>query len=140
MAEEILRRLRFSNDEICKITACIENHMRFRNAVQMRESKIKKLLARETFDDELELHRIDCEASHGNLENWHYLKERQDSKPEEKVLPPPLITGYDLLEMGYEKGPLIGRILRDVEEAHLEGLISDREGALQLVREKFRVS
>ncbi|MDP8248382.1 MAG: CCA tRNA nucleotidyltransferase, partial [Candidatus Tritonobacter lacicola] len=137
MTGVIMRRLRFSGEETRKVTGCVANHMRFRHVVEMRESKVRRLIAGETFEDELELHRMDCVASHGNLENWLYLKERCESMPEEKVLPPPLINGHDLLNMGYEKGPILGTILRAIEEAQLEGQISSREDALRLVREKF---
>ena len=32
----------------------------------------KKFLSRPTMTDELELHRIDCLASHGNLDNYYF--------------------------------------------------------------------
>ncbi|NBU63034.1 MAG: HD domain-containing protein, partial [Chloroflexia bacterium] len=68
MAEEILRRLRFSNEQIEAVVACIANHMAFKDAPQMRVSTLKRLLARPTFAEELELHRVDCTASHGELD------------------------------------------------------------------------
>jgi len=45
---------------------------------------------------------------------------------------PPLVSGRDLMErFGLGEGPLIGEILRDLEEARLEGRLRDREAALQ---------
>ena len=74
LAETILRRLRFSNDEIERIVLCVREHMRFQFVKEMRPAKLKRILARKTFPDELELHRIDCAASHRNLENYEFLK------------------------------------------------------------------
>lgn len=45
---------------------------------------------------------------------------------------PPLLTGRDLMErFGLREGPLIGDILREVEDARLEGCLRDREAALE---------
>ena len=69
MAEEICRRLRFSNDETEQILALVDNHMRFGHVTRMKESTLKKFLRMPAFDEHLALHRADCLASHGNLEH-----------------------------------------------------------------------
>ena len=55
----------------------------------------------------------------------------------EELRPPRLLTGHDLLAMGYAQGPLIGEILRALEEEQLEGRLAGREAALAWVRERF---
>ena len=45
MAEEICRRLRFSNDDTEQILALIDNHMRFAIVPQMKDSTFKKICA-----------------------------------------------------------------------------------------------
>jgi poly(A) polymerase len=119
ITEQILRRLRFSNDEIAKIVICVREHMRMQFVKEMRPSKVKRILGRETFADELELHRIDCEASHRNLENYEFLKAKAAELPPEVVKPTPLLTGHDLLALGLKPGPIIGQILREIEELQL---------------------
>lgn len=134
MAEKILRRLKFSNDEIAKIVLCVAEHMRFQFVTEMRPAKVKRILQRETFADELELHRIDCLASHRNLENYEFLKAKAAELPPEVIKPAPLLTGHDLLALGLTPGPAVGQILREAEELQLEERLRSREEALAWAR------
>ncbi len=136
MAERILRRLRFPNEQIEKIVLCVAEHMRFQFVKEMRPAKLKRILARETFPVELELHRLDCVASHRNLDNYEFLKQKAAELPPEVVKPAPLITGHDLLALGLKPGPLVGQILREVEEAQLEERLRSREEALAFARQR----
>jgi putative nucleotidyltransferase with HDIG domain len=137
MAEVILRRLRFSNDEIEKIVLSVREHMRFQFVQEMRPAKLKRMLARETFSIELELHRIDCSSSHRNLENYEFLKAKAAALPPEVVKPPPLLTGHDLLALGLTPGPQVGRILREIEELQLEERLNSRAEALEFVKSRI---
>src|ERR1700731_3012918 len=71
MAEQICRRLRFSNDDTEQIVALIDNHMRFAQVPQMKESTFKKFVRMPRFEEHVELHRLDCQASHGDLTTYH---------------------------------------------------------------------
>ncbi|NDB95661.1 MAG: CCA tRNA nucleotidyltransferase [Verrucomicrobia bacterium] len=135
MAEEILRRLRFSNDDIGAITACIANHMAFKDAPHMRVSTLKRMLARPTFSEELELHRIDCSSSHGQLDIHAFLQDKLSEFSQEEIKPKPLVTGHDLQELGAKPGPAMGKILHQLMDEQLEGKITDRTGALARARE-----
>lgn len=137
MAEDILRRLRFSNDEIEQIVTCVAEHMRFRHVQEMRPSKLKRILARATFADELELHRIDCIASHGNLDNVEFLRKKAAELPPDVVKPTPLVTGRDLLAIGFTPGPLVGAVLRELEELQLEEHLESQEAALAYARQRL---
>ncbi len=130
MAEAILRRLRFPNEQIEKIVLCVAGHMRFQHVQQMRPAKLKRILARETFADELELHRIDCQASHRNLENYEFMRCKASELPPEVIKPQPLLTGHDLLTLGLKPGPKVGQILREVEELQLEERLKSKAEAL----------
>lgn len=120
MTRGIMERLRFSNKEIEAVTAAVENHMRFMHVQVMREGKLKNFLTRETFPEELELHRIDCESSHGKLDNYQFLKDKLRHYKEEELKPKPLINGNDLIQSGIQPGPLMGEILRESYECQLE--------------------
>jgi poly(A) polymerase len=133
MAEEILRRLRFSNDDIGAMVACIANHMAFKDAPQMRVSTLKRLLARPTFSEELELHRVDCTASHGELDIHRFLVAKQSEFSKEEIKPKPLITGHDLQAFGLSPGPRMGEMLNQLMDEQLEGKITDRNSALKRV-------
>ena len=54
---------------------------------------------------------------------------------QEPVLPPPLITGRDLLALGVPEGPEIGQWRRRAYELQLEGALADRESALVWLNE-----
>ena len=135
MAEEILRRLRFSNDDTTAICACIANHMAFKDAPQMRVSTLKRLLARPTFSEELELHRIDCSSSHGELDIYRFLAAKQSEFSREEIQPKPLVSGHDLQGIGVSPGPKMGVILQQLMDEQLEGKLSNRESALARARE-----
>src|SRR5579859_3068189 len=137
MAEAILTRLRFSNDQIRQAAALVANHMRFKDAPQMKVSTLKRFLRLENFPEHLELHRLDCVSSHGHLDNYELLKQKLQELPEEEIRPKPLITGADLIAAGYQPGPAFARMLAAVEDAQLESRIHTREDALALVRERF---
>jgi poly(A) polymerase len=135
MAEEILRRLRFSNDDIGAITACIANHMAFKDAPHMRVSTLKRMLARPTFSEELELHRIDCTSSHGQLDIHAFLQDKLSEFSQEEIKPKPLVTGHDLQQLGAKPGPAMGKILHQLMDEQLEGKITDRTSALTRAKE-----
>jgi poly(A) polymerase len=138
MAEEICRGLRFSNDETKQILALVENHMRFGDVQRMKESTFKKFIRLPRFDEHLELHRLDCEASHRSLGLYNFTREQIAKLPPESVRPHPLLTGDDLLAAGYAPGPLFREILTAVEDAQLEGKLQTTRQALEFVQGKFR--
>jgi poly(A) polymerase len=137
MAAEICTRLRFSNEETRQILALIENHMRFMDTGRMKESTLKRFLRLPQFDEHLALHKMDCLAGSGFLEHWEFMRDKLQNLPPETVRPKPLITGKELIDAGYRPGPKFKEMLREVEDAQLEGRILTEAEALRLVRERF---
>ena len=137
MAEEICRRLRISNHETQEVVDLVLNHLRFMHVKEMRESTLRRFLSKPNFADHLELHRLDCLCSHGDLESYRFCKARLEAIQREPPLPPPLITGHDLIAMGYQPGPLFKKILSAVEDLQLERTLTTREDALRYVQEVF---
>lgn len=140
MAEGILRRLRFPNHTIEPVVEAVANHMQFINITRMRTAKLKRFMARPGFEDEMELHRIDCLGCHGGLENYAFVRQKQAEFAAEPLIPPRLLTGADLLERGWQSGPEIGRILAEAQNLQLEGTIKNREEALEWLRRERRGS
>jgi len=138
IARRILRRLRFSNRQIQAITALVKEHLRFIDAPRMKESTLKRFVRLENFDWHLELHRLDCLASHADLSTYRYVKKRLEQfRAEEKshqARPRRLVTGDDLIELGLTPGPIFRTILDKVEDAQLDGKIQTREEALELAK------
>ncbi|MFZ5806911.1 MAG: CCA tRNA nucleotidyltransferase [Verrucomicrobiota bacterium] len=131
MAKKILQRLRFSNDQIEAVVACVANHMTFKDVLSMRVSTLKRLLARPTIDTELELHKLDCIGSHADLEIYNFLLQKREEFGAEQIKPPPLVKGEDVLALGMQPGPKVGEILAVIEEEQLEGKLTSRGDALK---------
>ncbi len=133
IARQIMERLRFSGNDIETVGALVQCHMLFMNVKEMRPSRLKRFLRMPDFALHLELHRLDCLGSHGMLDNYEFCRETLSEIPEEELRPPRLITGNDLIEMGFTPGPVFARILQGVEDAQLSGTIATAEDARQLV-------
>jgi poly(A) polymerase len=138
MAEEICRRLRFSNDDTAQIAALVANHLRFKDVPQMKPSTIKRFVRLDRFEEHMELHRLDCSSSHGHLDNYEFVRRFLAETPHEQVHPPRLLTGDDLISLGYRPGPPFHAILEAVEEAQLNGKVTTREAAMRLVEDSFK--
>jgi len=137
MTEAIMRRLRFSGTQIEVTVEMVRQHMVFKDAPNMRVAKLKRFMARPTFDEELELHRVDCESSHRMLNNYEFLLRKREEFANEPIIPPPLVRGDDLIALGLKPGPKFGQILEAVETRQLEGTLRTTEEALQWVRREY---
>jgi poly(A) polymerase len=137
MTEAIMRRLRFSGAEIEASVEMVRQHMVFKDAPNMRVAKLKRFMARPTFEEELELHRVDCESSHRMLDNYEFLLRKREEFANEPIIPPPLVRGDDLIALGLKPGPKFGKILESVETRQLEGTLRTREEALEWVRREY---
>jgi tRNA nucleotidyltransferase/poly(A) polymerase len=130
MAEGVLARLKAPRDLTENVCESIDNHMNFMNVTKMRLSTLKKFLSRPTFEDEMELHRADCLASHGDISNYEFLRQKQREIPIDEVRPAALLTGKDLIALGLAPGPAFKKILGEAYDAQLEGTIYTPEDAI----------
>jgi poly(A) polymerase len=134
MAQRRLWQLRFSSEEVDRVTSLVANHMRFKDVQQMRMSTLKRFLRLPNFEEHLELHRLDCLASNGYTGAYEYVQAKMHEFGQEDIRPPRLITGWDLIQAGYKSGPSLGCALAAVETAQLDGDIHTREEALRLAK------
>jgi poly(A) polymerase len=134
MAAEICRRFRLSNDDTDQVLSLVANHMRFGDVMRMKDSTLKRFFRLPRFEQHLELHRLDCQSSHRDLSLYDFAKEKFQTLPAEQIRPQPLITGADLISAGYQPGPQFKELLTAVEDAQLDGSISTKEEAMELVR------
>jgi poly(A) polymerase len=137
MTEGIMERLRFSRAEIDATVEAVRQHMVFKDVPNMRVAKLKRFMARPTFHDELELHRVDCASSHAMMDNYEFLLKKKEEFANEPIIPPPLVRGEDLIAMGMKPGPKFGEILEAVETRQLEGGVKNREEALAWVKGEY---
>ena len=137
MAEAICRRLRFSNEDTDQILLLVENHMRFGDVERMKPSTFKRFIRLPRFDEHMQLHRLDCEASHRSLRLYDFTREKRAELPASAIRPEPLITGDDLIAAGYAPGPVFKQILSAVEDAQLDGGLQSKKQAMKFVSQKF---
>jgi poly(A) polymerase len=137
MAEAICRRLRFSNEDTEQIAQLVANHLRFKDVGQMRLSTLKRFVRLNRFEEHLELHRLDCLSSHRQLEAYEFVRRFLAETPPEQVRPTRLLTGDDLIEMGFAPGPTFKEILNALEDAQLNGKVRTQEEAVRYVDDSF---
>ena len=137
VAERILRRLRCDRDTVERVVALVREHLRFAAVKKMRSSTLKRFLRQEHFSDHLALHRADCLSSHGDLSLYDFCRQELERLSEEGLRPPSLLGGRDLLAMGFSPGPLLGVILRAVEDEQLEGRLQSANEARDFVLRKW---
>jgi poly(A) polymerase len=135
MADAILRRLRYPNDVVDAVVPMVARHMQFMNVQQMRTAKLKRFMAAPTFAEEMELHRVDCGSSNGFTDNYEFLQAKAEEFASEPLIPAPLATGRDLIQLGLAPGPHFKALLEAVQTEQLEGRILDRETALGYLKE-----
>jgi len=129
LAEQILIRLRFPKKQTEEIAACVRHHMQFKDVKQMRRATLRRLLMRETFSLELELHRLDCLGSHGDLDLYEFLVEQAAELKKQPAIRPPLLTGTDLIKLGMQPGPAMGALLAEIRERQLQDELKTPHGA-----------
>jgi len=137
MADALCSRLRFSNDDTDQIKALVANHMKFKDVSQMRQSTLKRFVRIPNFNEHLELHRLDCQSSHGKLDAYDAVRTFLAQTPPAQVRPPRLLSGDDLKDLGYTPGPEFQKILATLEDAQLEEAVQTRDQALDFVRRHY---
>jgi putative nucleotidyltransferase with HDIG domain len=137
MTEAICRRLRFSLADTQQISELVANHMRFGDVRQMKESTLKRFFRLPKFEEHLELHRLDCAASHGNLSLHEFARERFNQMPPEVAKPVVFVTGNDLIRTGYKPGPKFTEMLAAAEDAQLEDRIGSTDEGMAFIEETF---
>jgi poly(A) polymerase len=140
IAEDVLARLRFSNDDTAQIVALVKNHMRFGDVMQMKASTLKRFLRLPRFDEHLALHYLDASSSFGDLTLYNFVREQYQAEPAADHRPAPLLTGSDLIAAGYRPSPQFKPMLALAEDAQLEGAATTRDEALLLVKSHFPLS
>ncbi len=134
LAVEILTRLHFSRHEIKVIEHAIQYHMRFASVEAMKKSRLRQLVADENFALELELNRLDCLASNHLFGAFVCALDFLHTLPA-VALPPPLITGGDLIAAGLAPSPRFKVLLDALFEIQLARKIDDRAAMQQHLKQ-----
>ncbi len=112
--------------------------MQFKDVTRMRTATLKRFMAHEHFEDELELHRADCLGSHRRLEHYEFLREKQREFASAPLLPKWFLQGGDLVARGWRPGPELGTLLTEAHDLQLDGTHRSREEALAWLEERTK--
>lgn len=119
LTEQILERLKFPRKDIETVATVVRHHMQFKDAPQMRKATLRRMLLRETFPLELQLHRLDCLGSNGRLDTYEFLLAQAAALASQPAIHPPLLTGADLIALGIKPGKAMGALLQEIRELQL---------------------
>ncbi len=137
MSEDICRRLRFSRKQTKRISELILEHLKFKDVFNMRQSTLKRFLSLPYFEEHMQMHLADCMASHGQTDAYDFIREKMEEYGREEIKPPPLLSGRDLIDLGYSPGPIFSKILGEVEELQLENTLFSKDEALDFVLKNY---
>ena len=137
IAEVILHRLRFSNEDAAQIVALVKNHMRFGDIMNMRQATLTRFVRMLLFEEHLALHKMDASSSNGDLSFYEFAKQHFEDQPAEEIRPKPFVNGRDLILAGYRPGTQFKEMLEVAEDAQLDGFVKTREETMKLLRERF---
>jgi poly(A) polymerase len=135
--QTIVERLKFSRAEMHHVIALVENLPRFSEVQRMAVSALKRLFRLNRFDDHLELARVHRFAAGQDLDDYEYVRRKRELWKESDIWPVPLITGTDLIRMGYSPGPLFKEILTRVEDEQLEWRLKTPSEAIEFVKREY---
>jgi poly(A) polymerase len=133
----LVERLRYSSREIDHIAALVREQPRFRDVEMMSTPALKRFLRTDWFSDHLELYRIRVVAAHAGLDTLDFVRDRLEGWGTADLFPEPLLSGDDLIKLGFRPGPSFRRILDAVEDEQLEGRLTTHEDAVVFVRGHF---
>jgi tRNA nucleotidyltransferase/poly(A) polymerase len=135
--QRIVERLKFSRAEMHHVLALVENLPRFSQVRRMSMSALKRFFRLDRFEDHLDLARIHAGEAGEDLADYSHARQKREEWADEDIWPPPLVTGDDLVALGFAPGPRFKEILTTVENEHLESRLVTREAALEFVKRNW---
>jgi poly(A) polymerase len=138
IADEVMHRMKFSNDETNLVKNLVSDHMRHHVAHRWRKSTMKRFIALPHFEDLITLNKADILSASGDLSDIDFILSKVDEWEPEVIKPKPMVSGKDLIMMGLKPGPQFKVLLSAVEEEQLEGNITSRRQALKFLKEMIK--
>lgn len=137
ITRKIMQRFKFSGKICAAVINAVKNHMKFAHVDKMRQAKWRRMIAEPEFPLELELHRIDCLSSHAMLGNYTIMLDRISEIAGEIELPPPLLTGIDLIKLGMSPGPAFKTVLTKITDLQLADKLISKAQAITYIQTEF---
>lgn len=138
IADRALRRLRFSNDERERVVELLRGLGSIASLPSSPPREWKRALRHPRVHEQLELDRAVSIARGGDLTAHSWCLQRLAETAEAELRPAPLLDGRELQALGVARGPAIGALLAELEDLQLDGVLHDREAAIDHVRGRSR--
>lgn len=129
-----LIKMKFSNKDKLVIYNILKNHLRFINQSTMKISEKIKLMQSESFLLELEFHKLHLKAVNKPLNSYTDLKILHESLSHEEIFPTPLISGDELIDMGYKPSKNWKSVFNMLEIEQLEKNISTKQQTINWIK------
>jgi len=130
----VCRRLRLSNEECERITWLVAHQDDLRHVGELTAAQLKRLFARPESKELLQLVHAKLLAEEADLHPVMFCEEFLARTPPLELNPPPLLTGDDLIALGWQPGPRFRETLEAVRDAQLNGELSTEQDARQYVQ------
>ena len=134
----ICKRLKLSNQELDAITWLVRHRDRLADAPEQPLAELKRTLASPYAADLRGLMRADAAARGGDRSAIDFIDRFVDETPAERIDPPPLATGADLIELGLVPGRQFHELLETVRDAQLNEEIETPAEARSLLQRLIR--
>jgi poly(A) polymerase len=134
----IVEDLKMSGAQGQHVISLVQGRAQFRTLHSAPVHAMKRYLRRPRIEDHVELARICATAGDGDRSAYNFAVEKLREWSSEDLAPAPLITGDDLIAIGFTPGPLFKDILTTVEDEQLEGRLTTREGALRFIKDRYQ--
>lgn len=131
-------KMKLSRDEIKLAQKLVLDLPKFNEAPQMREATLQRWVREPYFDELLQLYRAQAMSQKGDLlayKMMEFLRQKTLALAGRENLK--LLTGDDLIQLGFQPGPQFSKILEDVETLTLENKLKTKDEALEYVVNKF---
>ena len=136
-ARRVAEDLKMSGAEIQHVVSLVKNLPQFHALQSSSISAMKRFLRLPRFQDHLELARICGTAGLRGLDGYNFVWDLTLKWSLDDIAPPPLVSGDDLIRLGFSPGPLFKEILTRVEDEQLEGRLTTSDQALDFVRKEY---
>lgn len=137
MARAVVRRLRRPVEVEDAVAWIVENHLKPGRASEYRPAKLKRLMSHPYAPQLLRVAWADSMGGYrGDIANLRICRDilRSVKNPIVDLKPKRLLNGHDLKEIfGMSPGPEMGKVLREVEDAELNGDLKTKEEAMDFV-------
>ena len=132
-AGKLVRPLKLSNNQNKAINWVIENKNQLLEP-DMKLSALRPLLADKRFAMLFDIQR-GCQLSESkSTENLELIMQRAEKLKDTVLLPPPLLNGNEIIELGAPNGPQIGKLCRKLYQNQLDEIIKTKNEAISAIK------